>query len=341
MDRLGAAIIGCGNIHKVHAEAIKNSEYADLIAVVDIDEQKAKSSAELYDCRYYIDYKEMLKDKNISVVHICTPHYLHVPMAIEAIKAGKHVLTEKPVGMNVKEINEMVETADKYGKFVGAAFQNRFRDNSVKAKEILENGQLGDIKAIKAFVTWHRDGAYYTKSDWRGKYATEGGGVMINQAIHTIDLMQWLVGEVESIKGHIDTRVLEKVIEVEDTAEATLFYKNGAVGIFYATNCYSINSGVEIEIVCSDGILKINDDELILSKAGINTTLISNMKEQNSEKIYKSYWGNNHNKLIAQFYNCILSGKKAGYTSAKDGIPSIKIIEAIYKSSKENVRVNL
>lgn len=341
MDKFGAAIIGCGNIHRVHAEAICNSSYAELLAVVDNNEERAKYSAQLYKCRYYTNYKDMLKDDNIKVVHICTPHYLHVPMAIDSVNSGKHVLTEKPVGMNVEEAYRMIETAEINKRFLGAAFQNRYRENSIKAKEILENGELGKVYGIKAFVTWHRDEEYYTKSSWRGKYVTEGGGVMINQSIHTLDLMQWLVGEVESVKGHVDTRVLDKVIEVEDTAEATLFYKNGAIGIFYATNCYARNSGVEIEISCDKGILKINDNELILIKDGISNIIINSNEKNKDGNIYKSYWGNNHHKLIEQFYNCIKEGKADGYITAKEGIESLKVIEAIYKSSKENVRVNI
>ena len=157
----------------------------------------------------------------------------------------------------------MAQAAKENKRQITINFQNRFNPTSIKAKEIIDSGEMGKIRGVKGLVTWFRDADYYVESGWRGSFQTEGGGVLINQSIHTLDLMRWLVGEVEFIEGHVSTRALKDVIEVEDTAEATLYFKNGARGIFYATNCYTDNSPVEIEIHFDKGTLRIYDDELI------------------------------------------------------------------------------
>lgn len=332
MENIGVGIIGCGAIFGVHADAIANNPSVKLIAVADIMEEKAKTAAERYQCTYYTDYKEILGDSRINAIHICTPHYLHAPMAIEALNVGKHVMVEKPVALNVKQAWEMVEAARKNKKLLGVAFQNRFNNTSVKMKEILCEGRLGQIKGMKGLVTWHRDEPYYTQSGWRGKFATEGGGVLINQAIHTLDLMQWLAGEVEAIKGHVDTRVLDNVIEVEDTADATIYFKNGAVGLFYATNGYTTNSSVELEVHCEKGVLNIKDGNLTLT-AGKKTEHIT---DDHHNGKYKAYWGDSHKKLIDRFYHCIFNKDEKGYVAGEEGITALQMIECIYRSSAQN-----
>jgi len=329
VNKLNAAIIGCGAIHDLHADGIINSGIGKIAAVVDIDEEKAKQAALKYDCEYYFDYHDVLKNEDVDVIHICTPHYLHAPMAIDAMNAQKHVLVEKPLALNTEQAYKMIETSDKNDVYFGIAYQNRYNNTSLKLQEVLKSGVLGKIKGLKGIVTWHRTVPYYEESGWRGKYETEGGGVMINQAIHTLDLMQWFGGQVEAVKGHIDTRVLNGIIEVEDTADATLYFKNGAVGIFYATNCYTTNSPVEIEVHCENGTLSIMNNELILSQDGKTQCLTAD--RHNSP--YKSYWGVSHAKLIYHFYNSIVQQLKNDYIHGKEGVEALKIIEGIHASS--------
>ncbi|MDP4090155.1 MAG: Gfo/Idh/MocA family oxidoreductase [Bacillota bacterium] len=330
MKKLRSAIIGCGNIHVNHAKALMNSDFGELAAVVDINENRAKAAAEKYNCKYYLDYKEMLKDNNIDVVHICTPHFLHSTMAIDSIAAGKHALVEKPVAVSVERAMEMIAAKDKYKKHLAVAFQNRYNNTSLKAKEIIEQGTLGKVRGLKAIVTWSRDKNYYLNDEWRGKWETEGGGVLINQAIHDLDLLQWFGGPMDSIKGNADLRVLNDVIEVEDTADATIRFKSGAVGIFYATNCYSMNSSVLIEIHLEDGMLRIEEGELFLIRDGAKTLLCS---DTSSDSTAKSYWGEGHRKMIKSFYESIMNDDTKGYVTGEESIKSLQIIEGIYKSS--------
>jgi UDP-N-acetyl-2-amino-2-deoxyglucuronate dehydrogenase len=330
MIKIRAAIIGCGNIYKNHANALFNSEFAELVAVVDIDEKRVKAAAGEYNCTYYTDYKKMLEDETIDVVHICTPHYLHSVMAIDSMNAGKHVLVEKPMDISIEKAYEMIEAKNKSGKHLGVAFQNRYNDSSIEAKKILCSGSLGEIKGIKAIITWNRDKNYYLSDEWRGKWNTEGGGALINQSIHDLDLIQWFGGEIQSIKGNVDLRVLNDVIEVEDTADATIRFKNGAVGIFYATNCYSTNSSVLIEIHLEKGILRLSDGELYLIQDG-EKKLLCYDKAPDSEG--KCYWGAGHKKMIKKFYESIRNNSRDGYVTAEESIKSLKMIDEIYKSS--------
>lgn len=337
MDKIKAAIIGCGSIYENHANAIKEYEFSEIVSVVDINEEKAKLAAKKYGCTYYTDYIEMLKDKAIDVVHICTPHYLHSKMAIDAMQHDKHVFTEKPLGISCLEGKNMLEESIRLNKKLCVCFQNRFNNTSIKAKEILREGTLGKIIGIKGIVTWNRDRNYYLSSDWRGKYITEGGGVMINQAIHTLDLMQWLGGEINAIKGNIDTRVLNEVIEVEDTADATFYFKNGAIGIFYATNCYSTSSPIELEIHAEKGCLRIIDNKLYLTINGVTSIVANDNIDING---YKAYWGLSHKALIQLFYDCILKNDFNGYVNAKDGIKSLEMIHHIVESSKLKQKIS-
>lgn len=338
MKKMGAAIIGCGAIYGVHADALANSEFAQLLYVVDIKKEKAKRAADKYGCEWETDYTKILDNKDIDVIHICTPHYLHAGMAIEGLKAGKHVLVEKPVAINIEQAMQMSDAVEKYGHFLGVCFQNRYNPTSVKAKEILDSGQLGKILGIKGLVTWYRDRDYYVNSGWRGSFETEGGGVLINQSIHTLDLMQWLGGEIEWIRGSISTKNLDGVIEVEDTADAVIYFKNGARGVFFATNCYTTNSSVEVEIHCQEGILTIRDGELIKNSKGIKEKVVD---ENNETSPYKSYWGNSHAKLIKDFYKSIQDNDPKSVISVEEGMKSLKMIEGIYRSASTGNKIKI
>lgn len=338
MEKLGSAIIGCGSIYKSHADSLQMNQNSQIVAVVDINAKRAKEASEIYNCKFYTDYEEMLKNEEVQVVHICTPHYLHAPMAIDAMKAGKHVLVEKPVAINVSEAEEMAKVAKANNKKLSVCFQNRYNSTYLKVKQIIDEGRLGAIKGIKGLVTWYRNEEYYTNSLWRGKWKTEGGGVLINQAIHTLDFMQYIAGPVKRLKGNVDTRLLKNVIEVEDTADVTLQFESGAVGIFFATNSFTRNSSVDIEIHCEKGVLRINEEELVMDYNGKKEYIT---RENNVSNKYKDYWGKSHGTLIQKFYQCIIEDDFTGYITAEEGVKSLKLIEAIYKSSAEGNYVSI
>ena len=324
-----AAIIGCGNIHGFHAEGIKKSGFAELAAVADIDAGRSGASAARYGCDFYTDYREVLKNPEIDAVHICTPHYLHAPMAIDAMRMGKHVLVEKPMAISSSDAVEMTKVSRETGKQICVCFQNRYNATSLKIKEMLDSGQLGTATGARAFVTWNRGAAYYAGGAWRGTWKEEGGGVLINQAIHTLDLLQWFLGDIAGIKGSYDTKLLKDVIEVEDTAEAVIKFKSGAVALFYATNCYVTDSPILLEVICEKAKLTLEEKLTITYKDGSTEVVTENDKATGE----KAYWGCGHEALIRDFYDSLIKGREL-FVDGTRGITALRMIEGIYRSVK-------
>ncbi len=337
-DSLSVGIIGCGAIHRLHVEGIEQCGLAALTAVCDIDREKREEASRRYGVPAYESYKELIESGKIDAVHICTPHYLHAPMATAALEAGMHVLIEKPAAIDYKEGLDLADAAGRAeagGVYTAVCFQNRYNPSSIALKEQLQNEPC--IKGIKSIVTWHRTPEYYSRSDWRGRYKTEGGGVLINQSIHTLDLMQLFGGPIQAVSAHVDTRTLSDVIEVEDTAEAAVFFKSGIVGLFYATNCYSSNSSIEIEIDLDGGQLRFKDG--ILYRFGPDGAEKLADDSARTDGKGKSYWGVSHVRLIDEFYRFI-TGSGGSRISAVEGIETLKLIGKIYESSREGRRVD-
>ena len=345
MHKVG--IIGCGTVHGVHAEALSHTDNACvaaisggantvLTAVADIIPQRAQATAEKFGCDWYTDYKDLLAREDIDSVHICVPHYLHAPIAIEAMRAGKNVLTEKPMAISVADAEEIIRVSKETGKQLGVCFQNRYNKINATVKALLDSGRAGKIKGARAIVTWHRDRAYYDSAEWRGTWKYEGGGVLINQSIHTIDMLQWYMGEIDKLKAHVDTRLLGDCIEVEDTAEATVLFKSGAVLLFYATNCYSSTPNPFVELECENCTIRIEDDVRVTWSDG----RIEYIQDDGKAIGDKAYWGRSHEKIIADFYRTLDEGGKFA-VDGEQGITAIKIIDGIYRSSKTNEYVTI
>jgi len=336
VKKLKTAIIGCGAISKTHLDAIKKCHVAELVYATDTDINKAMKAASAYGCSFHADYRRIIADPDIDVMHICTPHYLHSSMAIEAMRNKKHVLIEKPMATSVDDAKQMISVSKETGMKLGVCFQNRYNTLSAKIKEILASGKLGKLKGAKAFVTWHRDSEYYKSSDWKGSWEKEGGGLLINQAIHTLDLLQWFIGEIHSLKGSYSSTLLDDIIEVEDTANAVIRFKNGVNAIFFATNCYVENSPVYIELLLSNGVIRLGSNLTVQYNNGKQETYC----EKNSNTGEKSYWGDSHSRLIQDFYNSIVNSYDFPI-DGEQGIIALKMVKAIYESSDTGSWVEL
>lgn len=342
MKKYKVAIIGCGNIFPMHAASIQLTGISEVTAVCDIKEDRAKMYAEKYNCSWYTDYEKMIDEADIDVVHICTPHYLHPPMGIYAANAGKSVLTEKPMGISYDEAREMVEACERNGVALGVIFQNRYNPGSQLIKNALTDGSLGQVLGGKCSVTWKRTDEYYSKSDWKGTWEKEGGGVLIDQAIHTMDLMRWFVDEdVEYVDAQIGNRAHE-MIRVEDSVEGVVKFKNGVFTGFYAINYYSYDAPVEIEIHCVKGIAKMAADRATIKYN--DGTEITRDKNPNEVVDYgegvKIYWGVSHSKQIRDFYQALQEGR-APYIDGRDALKTQEMVDCIYRSGKENKRIYL
>lgn len=340
MKKLKVAIIGCGRIFPMHAVPVSKRDDLEFVAVCDIKEDRAKAAAERYNTRYYTDYMEMFEKEELDAIHICLPHYLHPPVAIEAAKRKIHVLTEKPMSITYEDGVKMVEAAKENNVTLGVIFQNRYNNSTQLVKRLLENGELGAVKAAKCAVTWNRSDEYYKESDWKGTWDKEGGGVIIDQAIHTLDILRYLMNEeIEYIEASISNRA-HTYIEVEDAAEGIIMYKNGVPTAFHCINFYSYDAPVEIEIHCENGIAKMVGDRAHVKLNNGREYIADNNPQETFEydSGAKGYWGVNHVKQINNFYDSIQAGKQPDITG-EEGLKTQKMVCAIYESGKTGKRI--
>ncbi len=336
MSQYRVGIIGCGNIFPMHSISIIQQPNAKLVAVCDTKEDRAKAKAKEYDCSYYLDYKKMIDEANLDVVHICTPHYLHAEQAIYAANAGLHILTEKPMSITASDAHDMIAAADKNDVTLGVIFQNRYNPGSVLIKEVLDSGQLGKIISCKLSVTWKRTDEYYSKSDWKGTWDEEGGGVIIDQAIHTLDLARWFIdSNIESVSASIHNRTHSN-IDVEDVAEGIIKFENDVMASFYTINYHGYDAPVEIELYCEKGIAKMTGDSgKITFKDGRVLVADPDPNEFFSYGNVKQYWGVSHIKQIANFYEALGKGRQPDIIG-KEAVKTQELVCAIYDSGKTN-----
>jgi UDP-N-acetyl-2-amino-2-deoxyglucuronate dehydrogenase len=330
MLKLNVVIVGCGAIAPVHAEAVKRSEFAQLYGACDIDKGRLNEFADRYGVKKFNGLEEVLNDGKVRVIHICTPHYLHKDMILQCISSGKDVVIEKPVAIAPDDLRELCWAAQNTQRSIMSVLQNRFNPCVQKMKEIADGFVMGNLLALKGGVCWKRDKNYYLRDDWRGKWLTEGGSLVINQAIHMLDMLDYLGGRAKAIKGSIDTRVLGDVIETEDTAEATLYFDNDVRGHFFATNTYAVCEPFEITLVFEKGTLRYLDKKLFDG----NFNLIA---EDIPIAAGKSYWGNSHKIIIDNFYSS-LSGTPKPYPDMFDGLRATELVMGLYKSDETNTK---
>lgn len=317
---MNAVVVGYGAIGPVHAKAIDEIEGVTLYGICDIIKERADEAALKYNTKAFYDYDECLKDENVDYVHICTPHYLHYEMITKALDSGKRVVVEKPAVMTKKELDVLYSKYDT--KKIFPIIQNRTNLCIAELqKRISENDDLGELKGIKAIVTWSRDKAYYTNDDWHGRKAKEGGGVLINQALHTLDLMMLFGGKAESACACAGNFSLKNVIEVEDTLSAFINYKNGAKGIFFATNAYSKNSDVEVELHFENRTFSYRGAKLYENEEYICS--------DSDEFEGKKYWGAGHKKTL---YDLYVGDSKLCLDDVKD---TLMALFAIYESAND------
>lgn len=329
MEKLSfkSAIVGCGSIAQVHIKSLTELGI-NITAVCDTNAQKADDAAKKTGATAYYDFDEMLLKEKIDVLHICTPHYLHTPMAKKAAELGIAVFTEKPPVINRCQITEFLILKDKVP--VGICFQNRYNPSTLRVREILSSEEVGKILGGRAFVTWHRNNSYYTESGWRGMLSTEGGGALINQAIHTLDLLIGFIGKPVAVEASCSNRLHKKIIEVEDTLEAYIDF-GGIPAVFYATNAYPTNAPVMIDIECENLSIRLEGDFVTIRyKDGTYKT--ENTKN-NADAFGKSYWGNSHKSCIEDFYYSLTQNRK--YQNDIESVTdTIKTTIAIYESAR-------
>lgn len=313
--KLRSAVVGYGGIGKIHARIAK--KYGELCAVCDVDTSKLEAFAPSI-C--YGSYIEMLESAKPDVVHICTPHYLHADMVVAALDRGVNVLCEKPLCIRREDITRILDSEKRSSAKLGVCQQNRYNSANLFVKRLIDSGEISLRNAVGQ-MTWHRDAAYYASGDWRGRWDTEGGGVLINQALHTLDLLIWFCGEPDYVLASLDNLTLAEHIEVEDTA--MLSCRGRVPFVFFATNSSAFDCPVEISLFEADErrALKLLPDRVM------RDGLVHTFKEP-YEAQGKLCYGNGHEALICDFYDCVVSGRRFEI----DGKEAAKVIELILEA---------
>jgi predicted dehydrogenase len=299
--------------------------------VCDVKKDRADKAAAKYNCKAYYDYKDLISKDNIDVVHICVPHYLHPIISRYALEKGVHVLCEKPMSIKYEDAIANVELAEKMGVKYGIIFQCRYNDSAKLVKENLDNGKLGKVISARAVLTWCKPDEYYSLSDWKGTWDKEGGGVVIDQAIHSLDLANWFINdEIESVQAHLANRG-HSIMEVDDSAEGFVKYKNGATLGFWAMNNYGCDDPIEIRLFCENGKVVMDYDKAVITFNNGETLVAETKIDPNVEyEGGKDYWGFQHIREIADFYDAIEKDREPTI-SGKEALKIQKLICEIYR----------
>jgi predicted dehydrogenase len=328
------AIVGCGRIAQRHAEHI--SKRGQLVAVCDVVEDKAQQLATMYGAKAYTSYTEMLaNESSVDVIAVCSPNGLHAQHSIEGLKAGFHVLCEKPMGLSVKECGEMIQAAERANKRLFAIKQNRYNPPVAAVKEIIDAGKLGKVTSIQLSCFWNRNTDYYANS-WKGTKDLDGG-TLFTQFSHFIDLLYWLIGDVEEVAAYMGNFAHDGIIEFEDTGVVIMKFTNGAIGtVNYTVNSFDKNMEGSLTIFGEKGTVKIGGQYLNeLEYQQIQDYRIENLPEGNKANNYGNYTGSmsNHDKVYDNLID-VLTHNAPITTSSYEGMKTVEIIEKIYRAAK-------
>ncbi len=327
-----AAIVGLGAISTTHYGAIGRAD-GEVAAICDVDEAKIAAFREKTGSTAagYTDWHALLRDESLDVIHICTPHYLHAEMVIAALQAGHHVLCEKPLCIREEDIPRVLEAERASGRHLGVCHQNRYNESNMATHALVE---ADPAKAGFGTVVWDRGAGYYASGAWRGRWDTEGGGVMINQALHTLDLLLWLMGQPETVQADIVNRHLSGVIEVEDTASALFRFADGRAFTFYATTASAADFPVQVMVATQGGqtIVAAND----------TITINGEIRPSDSGEIRygKDVWGDGHAKLITDFYTSIQESRPFAI-DGREGARVVRAILAMYRSQGREEKLSV
>src|SRR5215212_2580094 len=349
-ERLRFGILGCGVIGPHHARAIAGLEGAELVAVADHGLDPAEELAGVYGCGSYASLAEMLSNEDLDAVCICTPSGMHADDAIAALEAGKHVVIEKPVDVTLKAVDRLIEVHRATGGRVAVISQHRFDASTRAVYEAVTSGEFGRLTSGSAELRWWRSQSYYDSGGWRGTWELDGGGVLINQAIHSIDLLQWLMGPVLEVTAYTGLLAHER-IEVEDTAVAILKFACGALGTIVATTASYPGLTARIAVHGDRGSAIIDDDELVYFHAAgegkEGGAYGAGRGENEAEQIMARYGGASgpgagsdpgslsmaHRDQIRDFVEAVREGREPSI-NLEEGRRPLAIIQALYESAR-------
>ncbi len=346
MKTYGFGIIGCGMISEFHAKAIKDISNGKLIAVSSRKVNNTQRLVNNYGVEAYSDYNDMLGRDDIDIICICTPSGVHMESAIASAEAGKHVIVEKPLEITLERCDTIIEACSKENVRLCPIFNFRFSDCSQLVKETVSNGRLGRSILGDAYIKWFRSQDYYDSGDWRGTMELDGGGVMMNQSIHAIDFLQYVMGPVSSVQALTDTIAHER-INVEDVAVAVLRFDNGALGVIEATTAIYPGALKKFEFSGTQGTIVIEEENIIsweFKEEQPNDRAImkkfSGKKSGGGVSDPRAMTHDNHCRQITDFIHSI-DNNRPHLVDGYEGRKAVEIILAIYRSSNTGKIVHL
>jgi UDP-N-acetyl-2-amino-2-deoxyglucuronate dehydrogenase len=337
---IGFGLIGCGMIAKFHAKAIADLRGAKVVGCFDTFPASADRLAGEIGCTAYHELDKMLANPDIQIVTICTPSGAHMEPAIEAARAGKHVIVEKPLEITLSRCDAIIKACEKAGVTLSTIFPSRFHESSQLLKAAIDSGRFGRLTVGDAYVKWFRTQQYYDSGAWRGTWKFDGGGALMNQAIHSVDLLTWLMGPVVELSAHTATLAHER-IEVEDVAMATLKFANGALGVIEATTAAFPGSLKRVEIHGSEGSVVLEEESLktwsFAKQTKRDEALLAKMADRTktgggaSDPAAIGHHG--HMLQFRDVVDAIKKGRKP-LIDGPEGRRSVEIILAIYKAAE-------
>ena len=343
-DKLGFGIIGIGMISETHAAALKNQEDCCLYACFNAKQEKAEKWALDHNCKAYWNLNDMLADSEIDAISIATPSGCHFEPALAAIRAGKHVLIEKPMEITEDRIQQLIDEAKKNNVLLSGIFQSRFHEAPRLIKKAVDDGRFGVITLADAQFKWFRTQDYYDSGAWRGTWEVDGGGVLMNQGIHAIDLLLFIMGDPVEVTGYTATLAHER-IEVEDSAAAILKFKNGAIGVIEGTTGAYPGSSKRIEICGSKGQVILEEDSIV--KWEFDKELPEDLEIRSKYASKSSSGGASDPKAIscighirefADFAKAI-KAETAPFIPGEEAMRSVHLIRNIYRSAETGMPI--
>jgi UDP-N-acetyl-2-amino-2-deoxyglucuronate dehydrogenase len=346
--KYGFGIIGAGMIASVHARALREIPGTTLVGVFSTTLQKREAFAARENCKSFNSLEEMLADASIDIVCICTPSGAHQDPALACISAGKHCLIEKPLEVTLEKCDRIIAAADEKGVKVGVVFPSRFYEQAMQLKKAMDTSKFGEIVLGDAYVKWHRSEAYYKSNPWRGTWELDGGGALMNQGIHSVDLLQWYMGPVKKVQAFRANR-RHKEIAVEDTVVASLEFENGALGNITCSTAIFPGELKRIEINGTAGTAVLQESNLVRWEFQEMTAADEAICEQ-SKQTGLSHGGGasnpadisfkGHQLQIVDLLHAI-NTNAAPLVDGREGRKAVEIVLAVYKSAATGQPVEL
>jgi UDP-N-acetyl-2-amino-2-deoxyglucuronate dehydrogenase len=345
-QELRFGVIGCGVIHGTHCNALQHIDGAKLAAVYDVEPEKAQAASEKYGVRSVGSLNEMWG--LVDAVCVCVPSGLHAELGLAAAKAGKHVVVEKPIDVSLAAATELVETCEKAGVKLATISQHRFAVDIRNLRDAAQAGDLGKLIAGDAYTKWYRTQAYYDSGSWRGTWKLDGGGCLMNQGVHYVDMIQWVMGGVKAVRAM--TRTASHVIEVEDVSNALVEYENGAIGVLQNSTSFYPGMSERLEVHGAYGTAIIEGDRLKVWEVdaaaaadglygrGVQSQPTPNLrttetKTETGAADPSAIWQEQHRLQLDDFTRAVFDDRDP-YVTGRMALEPLRVILGVYESAR-------